>query len=110
MRAERAAVWAKATDTQTRRMSLTFEHSTARSARVQVLDAEHGNFAGAYQRMGSPRYPTRQQLEELQKSALLPPAMLRPLSGQKLSLDIPPDGLVLITVPPRAPAASGSVH
>ena len=96
------------TDTQTRRVSLTFEHSTARSARIQVLDAEHGNFAGAYQRMGSPRYPTRQQLEELQRSALLPPAMLRPLSGQKLSLDIPPDGLVLVTVTSRPHAMAGS--
>ena|ERR1700722_4681730 len=94
-------------DSQVRRVSLTFAHGTVRAARVQVLDAEHGNFARAYQRLGSPRYPTRQQLTELQKSAALARPVSRPLTGQKLILDIPADGLVLVTVVPgkHAPGA-----
>jgi xylan 1,4-beta-xylosidase len=76
--------------------------------RVQVLDATHGNFAVAYQRMGSPRYPTGQQLQELQKSATLPAPDLRALAGRKLSLDIPPDGLVLVTMPPGTHVPPGS--
>ena len=97
-------------DTEVRRVSLSFAHTAARSARIQMLDAEHGNFAGAYQRMGSPRYPTRQQLAELVKSAALPAPLSRPLQEQKLTVDIPPDGLVLVTLPPRAHAGSGSGH
>jgi xylan 1,4-beta-xylosidase len=87
-----------AKEAQVRHVALAIEHSDARSASVQVLDASHGNFAGAYQRMGAPRYPTRQQMQELRKAAALPPPVPRALVGQKLSLDIPPDGLVLVTV------------
>jgi xylan 1,4-beta-xylosidase len=96
-----------ARDVPSRHVSLTLAHSAARSASVQVLDAEHGNFAGAYQRMGAPRFPTQQQIQELQKAAALPPAVSRMLAGQKLSLDIPADGLVLVTVAPARHAKSG---
>ena len=95
-----------AKETQPRQVQLTFTHTGARAARIQVLDAEHGNFAGAYQRMGSPRYPTREQIGELQRAAALPAAVSRPLAGQKLSLDIPVDGLTLITIPPGKRAAA----
>ncbi len=95
-------------DAQARSVSLTFEHTAARAVRVQVLDATHGNFAVAYRRMGSPRYPTGQQLQELQKSATLPAPDLRALAGRKLSLDIPPDGLVLVTMPPGTHVPPGS--
>jgi xylan 1,4-beta-xylosidase len=97
-----------AKDVPPRHVALTLAHSGARSASVQVLDAEHGNFAGAYARMGAPRYPTRQQIQELQKAAALPPPVVRTLAGQKLSLDIPPDGLVLVTVAPPRHVKSGS--
>jgi xylan 1,4-beta-xylosidase len=96
-----------AKDAQVRQVSLTFTHTGARAARLQVLDAEHGNFAGAYQRMGAPRYPTRQQLAELQQAAALPAAVTRPLAGQTLRVDIPPDGLVLVTIGPRSRLAPG---
>jgi len=97
-------------EAQVRSVSLTFVHTGARAARIQVLDAEHGNFAAAYQRLGSPRYPTGQQLQELQKSAALPAPLTRAFAGQKLSIDIPPDGLVLVTVPARAHQVPGSGH
>jgi xylan 1,4-beta-xylosidase len=92
--------------TEVRKVSLTFAHSDAQAAQVQILDSEHGNFADAYVRMGSPRYPTAQQLEELRKSAALPPPVSRALEQQHLSLDIPPDALVLVTIAPRAGEAS----
>jgi xylan 1,4-beta-xylosidase len=97
-----------ARDVPVRHVVLSLAHSGARSAGVQVLDAAHGNFADAYQRMGAPRYPTRPQVQELQKAAALPPAVRRAFDGQKLSLDIPPDGLVLVTVGSARPVKSGS--
>ncbi|MBS0377411.1 MAG: glycosyl hydrolase family 39 [Proteobacteria bacterium] len=82
-----------------RTVELTFAHTPARSAEVQVVDAEHGNFAGAYAHMGSPAYPTQAQLEELRRAAALPPAITRTLDAQqRLTIEIPPDGLVLVTV------------
>jgi xylan 1,4-beta-xylosidase len=97
-------------DTQVRRVSLTFAHTTARSASIQVLDAGHGNFAGAYQRMGSPRYPTQQQIRELRQAARLPAAVAQPLEAHKLSVEIPPDGLTLVTVTRGKRAVSDSSH
>ena len=82
-----------------RRVSVSFAHTEAQTAQIQTLDAEHGNFSEAYLSMGAPRFPTRQQLDELRTSATLAPPVSRPLEGQqRLSLDIPPDGLVLVTV------------
>lgn len=99
-----------AANTDVRKVSVTFAHSDAQAARVQIVDGEHGNFAGAYARMGSPRYPTLKQLEELRKSAALPPPVSRPLEQQRLSLDIPPDALVLVTIAPRTGEAAGKGH
>jgi xylan 1,4-beta-xylosidase len=98
------ALWnyreAESSNPQTRRLSITFTHTEAQTAQVQTVDAEHGNFSAAYLRMGSPRYPTREQLDELRKSAALPPPVSLPLEQRRLSLDLPPDALVLITVAP----------
>src|SRR6202043_1729710 len=72
--------------------------SAARTASVQSLDAEHGNVHPTYERMGSPRYPTQRQLTELRAAATLPLPVARPLEAGALTLEIPPDGLVLVTI------------
>jgi len=77
---------------------VTLQHSAARTASIQSLDAEHGNVLPAYVRMGSPRYPTQRQLAELRVAAALPAPVARPLDAGTLSLEIPPDGLVLVTI------------
>jgi len=81
-----------------RRVVLTVKNSAARTASVQSLDAEHGNVHPAYERMGSPRYPTQRQLTELRTAATLPLPVVRPLGAGTLTLEIPPDGLVLVTI------------
>ena len=88
-----------------RRVSLTVTHSDAREASVQTLDREHGNVAVAYGRMGSPRYPTQAELARLRAAAALPAPVMRPLDHGRLDLDIPSDGLVLLTLAAQAPAA-----
>jgi hypothetical protein len=50
--------------------------------------------------MGSPRYPTQRELAQLREAAALPPAINRPLHSSELDLDIPSDGLVLVTLAP----------
>jgi xylan 1,4-beta-xylosidase len=87
-----------------RKLVLRISHTGARSASVQLLDAEHGNVHIAYERMGAPRYPTRSQLAELRSAAALPSPSVRPLTADGLSLEIPAGGLVLVTVPASSSA------
>ncbi len=88
-----------------RRVTLNVMHSDARQASIQSLDREHGNAGAAYGRMGSPRYPTQAELAQLRAAAALPPPVVRPLDQGRLDLDIPSDGLVLVTLGASAPAA-----
>ena len=86
-------------------MQLKLRHADARTASVQALDAEHGNVRGAYELMGAPRYPTPQQLAELRAAAALPPPTERSLDAGALNLEIPPDGLIFVTIAVKPPAA-----
>ena len=95
------AIWNYAdvgTTSPVRRVTLKVSHSAARTASVQSLDAEHGNALAAYQRMGSPRNPTQRQLTELRAAATLPAPVERALDAGTLTLEIPSDGLVLVTL------------
>jgi len=88
-----------------RSVVLHLSHTDAASAAVQTLDRLHGNVRVAYEKMGSPPYPTQRQLTELREAAALPPAVTRALAGGTLSLEIPPDALVLVTIAPGISAA-----
>jgi xylan 1,4-beta-xylosidase len=81
-------------------ISLHLRHVAARSARVLRLDAEHGDVGGAYQRMGSPTYPTPAQLEQLVKASTLPPPQEVPIVDERLSITLPAHGLATIEVSP----------
>jgi len=85
-----------------RHVVLQLTHSGAHSASVQMLDPQHGNVHVAYEAMGSPRYPTQRQLTELHEAAALAPPATRPLNGGSLTLEIPSDGLALVTVAANA--------
>jgi xylan 1,4-beta-xylosidase len=68
-------------------------------ARITRVDKNSGNFHQAYEAMGSPAYPTVEQIAELkQKSELKTPELI-PLNPQKqLSLSIPPNGVALVEI------------
>jgi xylan 1,4-beta-xylosidase len=81
-----------------RKVTLRFTHSTAGSASVQSIDHEHGDVRMAYERMGSPRSPTQRQLVQLREAAALPPPVTRALQSGELDLEIPSDGLAIVTL------------
>jgi len=83
---------------QPRSVVLKLLHADARSASVQSIDDEHGNVLVAYQRLGAPRYPTAAQLTQLRAAAAVPAAVTRPLAAGTLALEIPSDGLTLVTI------------
>ncbi|MGH9575456.1 MAG: GH39 family glycosyl hydrolase, partial [Candidatus Acidiferrales bacterium] len=65
---------------------------------VSRVDDEHGNTLWAYKAMGSPRYPTEDQIRRLNAATALPPRGQRRLEGNRLDLTLEPNALVLLEV------------
>ena len=65
---------------------------------VSRVDNDHGNTLAIYRRMGSPRYPTDDQIRELNAKSQLPSPSPERLSGDHLDLNLQPNALVIIEV------------
>jgi xylan 1,4-beta-xylosidase len=93
------ALWNYAPPEQTglpRIVTLHFKNVKPRAAAISRLDHEHGDFHSVYEKMGSPRYPTQTQVQELHRSAELPGPESRKLKNDELTLTIPAQSLALI--------------
>jgi xylan 1,4-beta-xylosidase len=66
--------------------------------RVSRVDATHGNTLAVYRAMGSPRYPTQAQIQEMNRSSQLPPPEIQRLKRGGIGAEVPADGLVLLEV------------
>jgi xylan 1,4-beta-xylosidase len=72
-------------------------------ARLQLtmIDDEHGSSRAAYRAMGSPRYPTREQVVLLNRAAALPPSVPLLLDGEgRITVQLAPNALALLEVLP----------
>lgn len=88
-----------------RTVTLRFQHLAPGSrAYISRVDHDHGDPRPAYEKMGSPRYPTLAQLAELRKAAVLPAPGVHDLHSGELTVSIPAQGLVLIEVSSGQPA------
>jgi xylan 1,4-beta-xylosidase len=67
-----------------------------RRSRIWLVDPTHGDVHLAYQQMGSPRYPTRAQIEQLRKAAELPAPESRDVKNGELTLTLPSYGLAVL--------------
>ena len=67
--------------------------------RVIRADAEHGNTRAAYNKMGSPRYPTQAQIRELNRIADADSTENLRLSKGSIKLQVPVNGIVLLELP-----------
>ena len=65
---------------------------------LERLDADHGNVVKAYDAMGRPATPSREQIQQLQAAGKAAPAEQAALRNGVLELAIPPQGLVLVKV------------
>jgi xylan 1,4-beta-xylosidase len=72
--------------------------SQARTARLTIVDGQHGSPLPAYEKMGRPPFPTRAQIEELRKTAALPAAESRSIANGSLTLKLQPHALVLVEI------------
>jgi xylan 1,4-beta-xylosidase len=85
-------------------VSLKGIHGTG-EARIQIIDREHGSAMAAWEAMGKPDFPSREQQEKLRKAAELGPPEIRPLpetSPSTLALTLPPQSLALIEITKHA--------
>jgi xylan 1,4-beta-xylosidase len=65
---------------------------------ISRLDATHGSLLRLYDSMGRPKYPILKQLEDLRRAAELPAPEMKTMVQGKLTLELPPQGLVLIEI------------
>ncbi len=66
--------------------------------RISRADAEHGNTLAAYRRMGSPRYPTREQVSVLNNVAEKQDSETAHLSRGAIRVEVPANGIVLLEI------------
>jgi xylan 1,4-beta-xylosidase len=64
------------------------------------VHAEHGDTLDAWKQMGSPAFPSREQIAALKKIGTLGEPAPLPLNGDKLTVHLPSSGLAVIEVKP----------
>jgi len=79
-------------------VSLRFRGTQAKQAWISQVDRNHGDVHTAYEAMGSPRYPTGAQIEELRRAAAVPVPEAVPLQEGQLNLSLPADNLTVVEV------------
>ena len=67
-----------------------------RYAFISRVDRDHGDPHPAYEKMGSPLYPTQAQLEKFRESTVLAAPEKHDLKNGELTVEIPADGLAVI--------------
>jgi len=72
--------------------------SGERTAQVRIVDPGHGSPLPAYEKMGSPQFPTREQQKALRKAAAMPRARQHAITNNSLSLTLQAHALALIEV------------
>jgi len=74
-------------------LQLQGEHKRGR-VKISRVDSGHGDFNHAYHKMGSPAYPTVQQIAELKRVSALPEPEITHLDGNgQITISIPPNGI-----------------
>ena len=83
-----------------RNVTLQFAKSVAAgSARVTVVDADHGSPLAAFEKMGRPPFPNREQIDLLREAGALPASEQVRISNGSLSLTLEPHALAIVEVP-----------
>src|SRR5712664_4871741 len=70
----------------------------ARSARVTIVDDEHGSPLPANRKLGQPKSPTPSQIEELRKAAALPAPQSLTIRNGSVTVTLQPHALALVEI------------
>ena len=77
--------------------------SGSKRASIRIVDSRHGSALAAWEVMGRPAFPTREQQQELRNAGALPEASQQDLSETNpatVSLRLQPHGLALVQIVP----------
>ncbi|HEV8041837.1 MAG TPA: glycosyl hydrolase family 39 [Bryobacteraceae bacterium] len=78
---------------------LSFENVQNNAAvTLSRVDDERGNTLAAYRALGSPQYPTEDQVERMNAATKLPAPLRAHLAGNYLDLELQPNALMLIEI------------
>jgi xylan 1,4-beta-xylosidase len=72
--------------------------TSRKRALLSRVDTAHGDVNPAYEKMGSPHYPTQAQIKELQHAAELPAPETVHLENGELAVTLPGHGLAVIEI------------
>ncbi len=67
-------------------------------AEIRRVDAEHGDTLAAWKAMGSPKYPTHQQIEALRRASEIGPAQNVLVRNHRVTVVLPPMGLAVVKI------------
>jgi len=79
-------------------LTLHFKGLPQGSARVSIVDDEHGSPLPAYKELGAPQSPTPAQIAQLRKAAALPDAQPRAINHETLTITLQPRALALVEI------------
>lgn len=79
-----------------KKIEFRFEHVSFSRVKLTRLDPEHGDLHKLYETMGSPQYPTREQIEKLRTASRLAPPRTIEVKNGSASVTIPAQGLILL--------------
>lgn len=77
-------------------VTVSLKNTNPRKATIWRVDSNHGDSQRADREMGSPRFPTREQIRQLQAAAELGAPEIRNVQNHELKLDIPAHGLAVV--------------
>ena len=69
-----------------------------KTVRTTIVDQEHGSPLPTYEKMGSPAFPSREQITALRKAAELPAAREATIKNGELTLTLHPHSLALVEI------------
>jgi xylan 1,4-beta-xylosidase len=95
------AVWNYAPPDQAgapKTIMLRLKGTSATHALISRVDGNHGDFHSIYAKMGSPRYPTPAQIQQLRQAAELPAPQASEINHGELAITLPTQGLAVIEI------------
>ncbi|MFZ0139321.1 MAG: glycosyl hydrolase family 39 [Candidatus Sulfotelmatobacter sp.] len=78
--------------------TLHFQGGHYKRALVSTVGPDYGDVLSIYEKMGSPRYPSQAQIQQLKQAAEISPATEHNLKGGELILTLPSYGLAVVEV------------
>ncbi len=95
------ALWNYASPGQTgppKNVTVRLQHTAAKQVTLWRVDADHGDFHHAYEKMGSPPYPTEAEVKQLREATDISIPETLPLRSGELTITLPTQGLVVMEV------------